>query len=194
MWPFPSLARIPSHLSFTEADADGADVCDEIPPKLSLLWTTDNAKKNTTQQQRCNRSLIAPQRFPQVLLIQIKQHSTWINSAEFKPGTLAVWGVEVVLDPVGGTAPVISAAMFNLQSDQSRGTPRKRTPAARLEHSAGSFISFCILSRSTARARERDRERDPMKLRESLPVNRSLLSRTAHKLPARCLFVYIQQV
>lgn len=65
-----------------------------------------------------------------------------------------------MLDPVGGTAPVISAAMFNLQSDQSRGTPRKRTPAARLEHSAGSFISFCILSRSTARARERDRERE----------------------------------
>lgn len=30
-------------------------------------------------------------------------------------------------DAVGGTAPVISTAMFNLQSDQSRGTPRKQT-------------------------------------------------------------------
>lgn len=63
-----------------------------------------------------------------------------------------------MLGPVGGTPPVISAAMFNLQSDQSQGTPRKRTPAACLEHGAGSFISFCIPSRERERERSNEAE------------------------------------
>lgn len=164
-------------------------------PQNCLCFELLTTQKKTTQQQRCNCSLIAPQRFPQVLLIQIKQHSTWINSAEFKPGTLAVWGVEVVLDPVGGTAPVISAAMFNLQSDQSRGTPRKRTPAARLEHSAGSFISFCILSRSTERAKERSNEAEGEFAAEQVSAKQNC-ARTPSSVPVRlyptgltCLFV-----
>ncbi len=39
--------------------------------------------------QQCNYGLIAPQRFPQLLLILIKQHSasTWVTCTEFKPGT-----------------------------------------------------------------------------------------------------------
>lgn len=51
-------------------------------------------------------------------------------------------------DSVGGAAPVISTAMFNLQSDQSRGTPRKRARASGARHRAGSLISFRFPSRS----------------------------------------------
>lgn len=92
-----------------------------------------------------------------------------------------------MLDPVGGTAPVISAAMFNLQSDQSRGTPRKRTPAARLEHSAGSFISFCILSRSTERVRERSSEAEGEFAAEQVSSKQNCAQ-------TQCLVVYVQQV
>lgn len=92
-----------------------------------------------TMGKQHNCGLIAPQRFPQLLLNQIKQLSTWIKSAEFKSGTAAAWRAEVQLDSVGGTEPVISKAMFNLQWDQSRGTPRKRI---HLERSAAQTFCF----------------------------------------------------
>lgn len=65
------------------------------------------------------------------------------------------------MDSLGGTEPVISTAMFNLQSDQSRGTPRKHAPAARLELSAARHgqLHFIRFSRAEAQTHGRWGER-----------------------------------